>query len=183
MNGEGAALPLWSRVLLSFFAAGMIGAMGAGVALPLEDWPLTSAPMFAHPHVRGDPKFRFVFDVRTRKGAVRELRSLDVGLSDTRLMRLFFGHTYGSTDPDYPHGRLGPDTPERFRERQRRFFRALVGEVERRRRARGVARVELVVERVVRRKVEERRLVGAYEVAGDRFEHLWAERATVKEAP
>jgi hypothetical protein len=87
---------------------------------PYEDWPFTSAPMFARYHAAGDPLFEFRLFVVGQDGAARELDPRrDLGLSEIGFRRQFFANYYGSTDPYHPSRHLPGDDEQAFLERVR----------------------------------------------------------------
>jgi hypothetical protein len=111
---------------------------------PWEDWPFTSAPMFAFPHAASEPLYEIaIVEVREDLSEHR-LRAADLGLRELSFGRYFFGEVYGSTDPRHPAGHHPSDTPARFAQRMGEFS-ARVASIRERRGQRLVAlRYELV---------------------------------------
>lgn len=155
----------------------------AAIALPLENWPFTSAPMFAHYVGPQTPRyyFRFIGEYPERRKNERQIRAMKLGLKEWELMRHFFGKVYGSIDPRAPWGHFPNDTRETFEMRLSRFFHGLTVQLERKKKARKYAkglrslRLEVVRLDSQDQPVEVHR-VGRYFVGEDRFVHEWGRK-------
>lgn len=135
---------------------------------PWEDWPFTSAPMFARYHSAERPLYEIAIVEETAEGAEHRLAASDLGLREISFGRFFFGDVYGSTDPRHPAGHHPGDTPERFAARMAAFSERLIAVRERRGAARPRAlRYELW--RVERGSVTARTPIGRYLPAQGRF--------------
>ena len=95
-------------------AALLLGLQLRAMLGPWEDWPFSSAPMFAYHHAPGDPLYEIVIHEQLLDGSERRTRSLDFGLPEISFGRQLFGEVYGSVDPKHPAGHHPNDTPERF---------------------------------------------------------------------
>ena len=85
---------------------------------PHEDWPFTSAPMFARYHARRDPLFELSIWIEPLGGQLVELEpGPHLGLGELGFRRQFFARYYGSTDPAHPSGHHSQDDEARFRTR------------------------------------------------------------------
>lgn len=153
---------------------GKLGALGVIVLVlglelravlgPHEDWPFTSAPMFARYVAPGDPLYELRIFLERPDGSERELSPRrDLGLGELGFRRQLFARYYGSTDPRHPSGHHPGDTPERFRERLRDFMHKLAS-VHARRGSHPVVAYRLEVWKLENERVERRPLV-RYDVA------------------
>jgi hypothetical protein len=105
----------------------LIGLELRAIAGPFEDWPFTSAPMFARYQLEEDAIYRLVFHVEKANGEdeiIDAARALGIG--ELSIKRLFFGSYYGSTDPSYPLGHKPHDTSEAFTRRLSDFSARVV---------------------------------------------------------
>jgi hypothetical protein len=93
---------------------------------PWEDWPFTSAPMFAFYHSADRPLYEIAIFEQAQDGSERRLRASDFGLREISFGRAFFGDVYGSIDPHHPAGHHPGDTPERFSQRMADFSVKLI---------------------------------------------------------
>lgn len=85
---------------------------------PHEDWPFTSAPMFARYQTPGAPVFELSFYAEDPAGVRVELDPLrHLGTGELGFRRHFFARYYGSTDPRHPSGHLRSDSEAAFRQR------------------------------------------------------------------
>lgn len=85
---------------------------------PHEDWPFTSAPMFARYQAPDDPVFELSFYVEDPKGTIVELRPQEhLGVGELGFRRHFFARYYGSTDELHPSGHFPHDARAAFRDR------------------------------------------------------------------
>jgi hypothetical protein len=88
------------------------------IAGPYEDWPFSSAPMFATYHDPEWPVFELTFHAAFESGRERALDPrTDLGIGEIAFKRQLFGDYYGSIDPRHPAGHHPDDTPELFRQR------------------------------------------------------------------
>jgi hypothetical protein len=167
-----------ARLLVLALAAVLVGLELRAIAGPHEDWPFSSAPMFATYHDPDWPVFELTFHAMLESGRERAIdpRS-DLGIGEIAFKRLMFGEYYGSIDPRHPSGHHPHDTPESFRQRLADFCRKLATVLRQRT---GTAprsiRLELARVRQLRdargllrtSSVTERRTVFAFDVAADR---------------
>ncbi|NUN48459.1 MAG: DUF393 domain-containing protein [Candidatus Brocadiae bacterium] len=117
--GEPTILHRWAASVLIL---AVLGLAGGGAALNREDWPLTSAPMFANEVEADGARYAFRFLGEPRKGKAVEIPADACGIPELRLKRIFFGRFYGSVDPGYEYGAFPGDTPEAFDARMGDFF-------------------------------------------------------------
>ncbi len=109
----GAALLIASIVGLELWA----------VLGPHEEWPFTSAPMFARYQAPSDPVFELSFYLEDPVGVRVELDPLrHLGTGEIGFRRHFFARYYGSTDPRHPSGHLRTDSDADFRGRIARWM-------------------------------------------------------------
>lgn len=91
---------------------------------PHEDWPFTSAPMFARYQTLDDPVFELSFYVEEPAGVRVELEPLrHLGMGELGFRRHFFARYYGSTDARHPSGHLASDSEAAFRQRIATFMK------------------------------------------------------------
>ena len=94
---------------------------------PYEDWPFTSAPMFARYQAPGDPVFELSFYFEDPKGTILELDpEQHLGLGELGFRRHFFTRYYGSTDALHPSGHFPRDGRAAFRERMAAWMKLVV---------------------------------------------------------
>jgi len=167
----------WSELLAGVFIAAVLLPQLAALVVPYEEFPYTSAPMFAHYVGPDTPRYRFRFVAERGDGsAEREIRATDLGLNGVELSRYFLGSIYGSMDPLSPFGHHGGDTPEAFEARLSTFFRDATTVLERRG---GAAPGQLSGIRLEVVRLEggnrdgEVHVVGRYDVASHHFTHTW----------
>ena len=135
---------------------------------PYETFPYTSAPMFAHYVGEDTPRYRFRF-VAEQGGKETEIRATDLSLDGVEFTRYFFGHVYGSSDPDAPFAVAGEDTPADFEARLSAFFRNVQTVLERRD-ATQLSGLRLEVVRLDADNYDaEVRLIGHYDATTQRF--------------
>jgi len=136
-RAEGAEAPTGSTPAalpsrLHRFGAALLVAAILGLELravigPYEDWPFTSAPMFARYQTPGDPLFELSFYVEDVEGVTMELdplRHLDTG--ELGFRRHFFARYYGSTDPEHPSWHLPHDNRAKFEQRIAEWMKLVV---------------------------------------------------------
>ncbi len=142
---------------------------------PHEDWPFTSAPMFARYVAAGDPLYELHLVVELPSGSETELDpKRDLGMGELGFRRQFFTQVYGSTDPRHPSQHRLDDSRERFRARLLDSMKKLSG-VYTRRSGRALAGLRLEVWRLEGPRLE-RRPVARYGVANQQLTLLWPER-------
>jgi len=153
------------------------------VVLPLENWPFTCAPMFAHYVGEGTARYRFRFIAEYAKESrpPREISINDIGLRQIKVMRYFFGKVYGSIDPRAPWGHFPNDTQEAFEARLSRFFHGLTLQMKKKKKgkkyAKGLKGIRLEVIRLdIQNRPGEVHTVGRYSVKERRFAHGWGRR-------
>src|SRR5688572_29539849 len=108
LGSERAHWPsLRHRLGAALLIASITGLELWAVLGPHEDWPFTSAPMFARYQTPGDPVFELSFYVEDPAGVRVELDPLrHLGTGELGFRRHFFARYYGSTDPRHPSGHL-----------------------------------------------------------------------------
>jgi hypothetical protein len=85
---------------------------------PWEDWPFSSAPMFARSQARGAPVYYLEWWLE--RPAERRLLSpqRDLGIGELPFRRGYFAAYYGSADPAHPGRRFPNDDEASFLARQ-----------------------------------------------------------------
>jgi hypothetical protein len=154
----------------------------AALIRPFEEFPYTSAPMFAH-YVDKEttPRFalRFVAEM-SRTDREIPITPGHLGVPGVPFSRHYFGQVYGSTDPHSPFGSHGDDTRPAFERRNAEFF-ARVALVLRRRDPglwKSLARIRLEAVRLGPfGRDAEIHVVGYYDVEAQRFTHTWRGRS------
>jgi hypothetical protein len=155
-----------ARLGVGLLAAAILGLELRAIAGPHEDWPFSSAPMFAYYHDAGSPLFELELFAEVAPGRERRIEPrTDLGIGQIAFKRLLFADHYGSTDPVHPAGHHENDSPERFRRRMSEFCRKVarvfaqrtgttprsirveLSRIEQQRDARGVLEVKGVSER------------------------------------
>lgn len=122
----------WPGALHRLGAALLIACI-AGLELwavlgPHEEWPFTSAPMFARYQTPGDPVFELSFYVEDPAGVRVELDPMrHLGTGELGFRRHFFARYYGSTDARHPSGHLPSDSDAVFRQRIANWMRLVAG--------------------------------------------------------
>ena len=112
------------RVGVAVLATLLVGLELRAIAGPHEDWPFSSAPMFAYYHAAEWPLFELVIYAEVAPGVERPLEPrADLGIGEIAFKRLLFADYYGSIDPAHPAGHHAGDTPELFRQRMSEFCR------------------------------------------------------------
>jgi hypothetical protein len=166
------------RIAVAALAAAVVGLELWAIQGPHEDWPFTSAPMFAYYHDADWPLFELNLYAETASGSEKPIEPrTQLGIGEIAFKRLLFADYYGSIDPRHPAGHRDDDSPERFRQRLSDFCRKVarafaertgaparkirveVARVEQQRSAGGELQVKSVVER---------RTVMLFDVAADR---------------
>lgn len=108
----------WHRLLASLLVVTVVGLQLRAVLGLHEDWPFTSAPMFARYQAPGDPLYELRVYAVGPGGAPVELDpERDLGLGELGFRRQLFSHYYGSTDPLHPAGHHPADSFELHRQR------------------------------------------------------------------
>ena len=104
----------------------------AAVLSPREDWPFSSAPMFARYQRPRAPLYYIEWYVK--RGREREPLSpqRDLGIGELPFRRGYFAAYYGSTDPRHPGGHFRDDNEAAFLARQGDYCRRLRAAWERR---------------------------------------------------
>jgi hypothetical protein len=144
-----------------------VGLELAAVLSPREDWPFTSAPMFARRHERSAPLYYIEWWVE--QGRRRRLLSPqeDLGIGELPFRRGYFAAYYGSADPEHPGGRGAGDGEPAFVQRQTEYCGLLRAAWARLRRATPPEFALVVAEEVAGRRTGER-LVGTCRADGFR---------------
>jgi len=136
-RAEGAAPPPESslaqwpgrvhRLGAALLVTAIVGLELRAVLGPYEDWPFTSAPMFARYQTPGAPVFELSFYVEDAEGVTVELEPLrHLGTGELGFRRHFFARYYGSTDPQHPSWHLPDDNPAKFEQRIAEWMRLVV---------------------------------------------------------
>jgi hypothetical protein len=87
---------------------------------PHEDWPFTSAPMFARYHTASDPVFELHVMISLINGGELHLQPQQhLGVGELPFRRLLFAKYYGSTDPEHPFGHHPVDSRANFQRRMK----------------------------------------------------------------
>jgi hypothetical protein len=149
----------------------------AALVHPYEEFPYTSAPMFAHYVGPETPRYRFRFAAEFADGRPAvEFRGPDLGLRGVEFTRYFFSTVYGSVHPHSPFAPHRQDTPAAFEARMTRALADMATVLRRRDPARwqGLAGVRLEVVRLGagNREVDAHE-VGVFSLDSGRFVHTW----------
>lgn len=167
-SAVGTEASRWHKVSASVLIVALVGLKAWAIVGPYEDWPFTSAPIFAYYVAPGSPVYDILFHAEDTDGRSWPIRSFrDLGMGELSFKRLFFGKYYGSTDPRYPDGHHPNDTPEAFAARLGDFCGRLAAVMARRGRAPVAIRIE--VHEVAGKHVAKRRVVGRYDVEAKKF--------------
>jgi hypothetical protein len=147
------------------------------IVSPHEEFPFTSAPMFAHYLGEATPRYRFLFTAEFDDSrSPQEVRGAQLGVAGVEFTRYFFGKVYRSIDPDSPFTGPGSDTPAAFEGRMTTFLGRMAAVLQRRDpvRWRGLQRLRLEVVRMdARNHPVDVHEVGVYQVSAGRFFHTW----------
>jgi hypothetical protein len=161
-------------ILASIFIVGMLVPHLVLLIHPIEDFPLTSMPMFsayAGPD-RHRYRYHFIADLDTNTPVQREVTARDIDQDESRFMRYFLYDVYRSIDPDNPVTRYEHDDRAQFEERLARFFRSYVHHFHQQHpdqpRIKGI---RLLIERTHPSPATHE--VGRYDTASSRFTHTW----------
>jgi hypothetical protein len=96
----------------------LLGLQLRAVVGPHEDWPFTSAPMFARYHTPGAPAYELGVVVREVGGAPFELvPKQHLGVGELAFRRQLFTRHYGSVDARHPGGHHVADDATKFERR------------------------------------------------------------------
>ena len=176
---ERAAWPSrGARVAVALLATAILGLELRAIAGPYEDWPFSSAPMFAYYHDADWPLFELGLEVEIAPGSERQIDPrADLGIGEIAFKRLLFADYYGSIDPAHPAGHHENDSPERFRQRMSELCRK-VARVLAQRTGTPARTIRVELTRIEQqrgvtgvlelKKVAERRTVLVFDVASDR---------------
>jgi hypothetical protein len=170
----------WTRaghLLAMLFIIVFLAPNLVALVIPYEEFPYTSAPMFAHYVGEETPRYRFHFIAVFVNGqAAQEIYATDLGLNGVGFSRYFLGSMYGSIDPRSPFGHHGEDTEAAFENRLSGFFRRMMTVLARR----GypalpqVSGIRLEVARLNDKNEDaELHMVGRYDVATEWFIRTW----------
>jgi hypothetical protein len=144
---------------------------------PREEFPLTSAPMFAHYIDQGTPRYRFRFTAEFNdRRPPQEVRGAQLGVPGVEFTRYFFAKVHRSIDPHSPFADHGRDTPAAFEARLTTFFERTAAVLRRRDpvRWRGLQRLRLEVLRLDKgNRAVDVHEVGRYQVSAGKFFHTW----------
>ncbi len=163
------------KVLVLAFMAAVVTPNLIAIAIPIEVWPYTNAPMFAHRVAPDTPRYAFVFEGHPVDGDVVELGYYSAG-ARWSLMRFFFKFVYGATPAGEEFCVFPDDTRERMERRLGDFFAVFVDRYhERAPRDVPLRRLVLDLARLEgpdNQRVDRRRL-GVYDVATRSYRHQW----------
>jgi hypothetical protein len=167
-----------TKLAATALAGAVLGLELWAIEGPREDWPFTSAPMFAYYHDADWPLFELNLYAELSTGSERPIEPrAELGIGEIAFKRLLFADYYGSIDPHHPAGHHENDSPELFQQRLSEFCRKVarafaertgaparkirleVARVEQQRNARGELEVK---------GAAERRTVMVFDVASDR---------------
>lgn len=165
------------KVIVSLFIIISLTPHVLAIFFPYENWPVTSAPMFAHYVGSKTPRyiFRFVGEKGDGKAEV-DIRSRDLKIREWSLMRFFFGKVYGSIDPASPFGFHPQETRDKFEERLSQFFNGLVKRLSETRPedSAKLKTIRLEVSKLdAQNKPGETHVVGFFDKATGKFTHTW----------
>ena len=176
---ERAAWPSRNaQVAVAVLAATLLGLQLRAILGPREDWPFSSAPMFAYYHDADWPLFELNLYAETPAGSEKAIDPrADLGIGEIAFKRQLFADYYGSIDPAHPAGRHEDDSPERFRQRMSELCRKAARAFQQRSGA-PVRKIRVEVARVEQQRnaegelelksVTERRTIVVFDVASDR---------------
>jgi hypothetical protein len=176
---ERAAWPSrHAQVAVAVLAATLLGLQLWAILSPREDWPFSSAPMFAYYHDADWPLFELNLYAETLPGSARAIDPrADLGIGEIAFKRQLFADYYGSIDRAHPAGQHDDDSPERFRQRMSELCRK-VARAFQQRTGTPVRKIRVEVARVEQRRnaagelevrsATERRTVVIFDVASDR---------------
>jgi hypothetical protein len=176
---ERAAWPSsYAQVAVAVLAASLLGLQLWAILGPREDWPFSSAPMFAYYHDADWPLFELNLYAETPAGSEKAIDPrADLGIGEIAFKRQLFADHYGSIDPAHPAGHHEDDSPERFRQRMSELCRKIARAFQQRSGA-PVRKIRVEVARVEQRRnaegelevksVSERRTIVVFDVASDR---------------
>jgi hypothetical protein len=149
---------IWHRLGAGALVIGLVALKVRAMLGPHEDWPFTSAPMFARYHSPDQPLFELRLIAQHADGSEHEIvPQRDLGLGELAFRRQFFAKHYGSADPRHPGGHLENDTREAFERRLGAWMRRVAG-VYQRRTGRVLAGVSVEVRRVTATGSESKRV-------------------------
>lgn len=122
----------WHCLGASVLVVGLVGLELRAILGPYEDWPFTSAPMFARYHAAEDPLFELRLIARHLDGSEHEIvPQRDLGVGELAFRRQFFSKHYGSVDPKHPGGHMGMDDRKTFEKRLETWMRRVARVYER----------------------------------------------------
>jgi hypothetical protein len=149
---------VWHRLGATALVAALVGLQLRAMLGPYEDWPFTSAPMFARYHAAEDPLFELQFIARLPDGSEHEIvPQRDLGLGELAFRRQFFARHYRSADPKHRGERPTQDGRAAFEQRMAAWLKRVARVYERTTRHR-LAGVRLEVRRVTSSGSESRRV-------------------------
>lgn len=124
----------WHRLAASALLATVVALQLRAMIGPHEDWPFTSAPMFARYQAPGDPLVELrVLVVTEGRGEFELDAERDLGLGELGFRRQFFSQYYGSTDPEHPSRHYSKDGFAQHRQRVLDWMRKVARGVRRKR--------------------------------------------------
>ncbi len=137
------------------------------IAGPYEDWPFSSAPMFARYQSRKAPLYYIEWWVQDGGPKRLIMPERDLGVGELPFRRGYFAAYYGSVDERHPSGPHRADDPSRFAERQADFCQRLRAAF-RRRGGSEQAAFSLEVSERVAGSTRARRVIGTCDARGFR---------------
>ena len=132
----------------------------------VDDWPLTSSPMYSQYVTLDTPVFRFRVVEHVPRRIAEYAPSLP-RIYPSANVWLFFYRFYTHYSFKFPRQRVLDDSPDRFEARMTRYFEAMIGG--RKQALHADDRVELWVDRHVHRRRTHSYLVGSYLGSNLRF--------------
>ncbi len=167
-----------AQIAVALLAAAVLGLELRAILGPHEDWPFSSAPMFAYYHDADWPLFELNLYAETAPGVERPIEPRgDIGIGEIAFKRLLFADYYGSIDPWHPAGHHADDSPERFRLRMSELCRK-VARAFRERTGTPARRIRVEAARIEQRRnaegeleasgAVERRTIFVFDVTADR---------------
>ena len=167
------------RVAAALLIMSVCGLELRAVLGPHEDWPFTSAPMFARYQTPDDPVFELSFYVEDPIGTTLELDpQAHLGTGELGFRRHFFARYYGSTDERHPSGHFPRDGRAAFRERLAAWMKLVVAAYVKKR-GHAPDRIWLEASKLSAGRVDERRPLFEFIPKTGRFRELphttWAE--------
>jgi hypothetical protein len=100
------AMPRWWMALCSALSLALLATGIYTIVFEVERWPLTCAPMYAHPRTASTGAFRLEIAGELEAGGRIIVTAQDVRLREASLYRLLYRDYYGSFVKSSPHSAL-----------------------------------------------------------------------------